>query len=42
VDSTKVDAADLAALEDLLYGATGSPKLPLPADVIALFATVTP
>lgn len=40
IDSRKVDAADLAALEDLLYGgATAEPELPLPADVVALFAT---
>ena len=47
VDSTKVDAADLAALEKLLYGAPagngGIPaeafaKLPLPAAVLAIFA----
>ena len=47
VDSTKVDAADLAALEKLLYGAPagngGTPaqtfaKLPLPAAVLAIFA----
>lgn len=41
VDSTKVLPADLAALEDLLYGdAVAEPELPLPADVIALFTTV--
>jgi hypothetical protein len=47
VDSTKVDPADLAALEAILYGADGTgtpptgganPRLPLPAEVIALFA----
>lgn len=39
VDSTKVDAGDLASLEDLLYGsAGGDPRLPLPDEVIALFA----
>lgn len=47
VDSTKVDAADLAALEKLLYGAPagagGTPpetfaSLPLPAEVLAIFA----
>ena len=47
VDSTKVDAADLAALEKLLYGAPagggGIPaetfaSLPLPAEVLAIFA----
>lgn len=43
VDSTKVNATALAALEDLLYGTVGSdPELPTPAEVIALFAgTVT-
>jgi hypothetical protein len=40
IDSTKVDAADLTALELLLYG-TGAiePELPLPDAVIALFVT---
>ena len=47
VDSTKVDAADLAVLEKLLYGAPagqgGTPAetfslLPLPATVLAIFA----
>lgn len=38
VDSTKVDAADLATLEGILYGTAGSdPRLPLPDEVIALF-----
>lgn len=38
IDSTKVQAADLAALEALLYGsATTEPELPLPDDVIAMF-----
>jgi hypothetical protein len=43
IDSTKVDADTLADLEDLLYGTAGTdPSLPLPADVIAMFAgTVT-
>lgn len=39
IDSTLVDAADLTALEDLLYGpttGTGTPKLPLPAEVMAI------
>lgn len=41
IDSTKVDATKLAALEVLLYGdAIEEATLPLPADVIALFATV--
>jgi hypothetical protein len=39
IDSTKVDATALAALEDQLYGtAGGDARLPLPAEVIALFA----
>lgn len=43
IDSTKVDSAALAQLEDMLYGTAGSdPQLPLPAEVIALFSgTVT-
>lgn len=41
IDSTKVDAADLAALETILYGG-GSTKarLPTPAEVVAIFSTV--
>jgi len=47
IDSTKVDATALSALEDFLYGTVGSdPSLPTPTDVLALFAgtitTVTP
>lgn len=39
IDSTQVDAAALAALEDLLYGTVGTdPSLPLPGAVIAMFA----
>lgn len=39
VDSTKVDADSLAALETILYGAPGTdPRLPLPAEVITLFS----
>lgn len=43
IDSTKVNAAALAALENELYGtAGGDPRLPLPDEVLALFAgTVT-
>lgn len=37
VDSTKVDAAKLKTLEDLLYGGdSAEPKLPLPDEVIEL------
>lgn len=38
IDSTKVGASALTALEDLLYGQSGDPTLPSPADVIALLA----
>jgi hypothetical protein len=43
VDSTKVNSAALATLEDILYGTAGTdPRLPQPAEVIALFSgTVT-
>lgn len=41
VDSTKVTPDNLAALELILYGTVGiNPKLPTPAEVIALFAGV--
>ena len=40
IDSTKVDAAKLAALEEILYGTDGEngkePKLPTPQEVIAI------
>lgn len=47
IDSTKVLASDLAALEDILYGTSGvAPRLPLPDEVVSLFAgsaqSVTP
>jgi hypothetical protein len=51
VDSTEVDAATLATLEDILYGTsvaaggTGTdtaPRLPLPDEVIELFPTNPP
>lgn len=39
IDSTKVTAANLAALEDLIYGTAGAdPRLPLPNEVLAIFA----
>lgn len=39
IDSTKVDAAALADLEDFLYGTVGTdPSLPLPDAVLAIFA----
>lgn len=39
IDSTKVAAGDLAALETILYGSAGvDPKLPTPAEVIAIFS----
>lgn len=41
IDSTKVDPTDLQTLETALYGgdSAGTPKLPLPNEVIAMFAT---
>lgn len=43
VDSTKVDATALGTLTDMLYGTSGTdPRLPLPAEVVAIFSgTVT-
>lgn len=43
INSTEVSAAGLAALEDILYGTAGTdPRLPLPAEVFALFeGTIT-
>lgn len=39
IDSTKVNAANLTALEDALYGTAGtSPRLPLPDEVVTIFA----
>jgi len=39
IDSTKVDSAGLADLEEALYGTAGSdPRLPTPAEVIAFFS----
>ena len=38
VDSTKASVADLAALNDMLYGTAGtSPRLPFPDELITLF-----
>jgi len=43
IDSAKVDAAKLAALELILYGNTGvDPRLPLPDEITALFASAAP
>lgn len=43
IDSTKVNSTALATLEAALYGGVGTdPRLPLPAEVVAMFAgTVT-
>lgn len=43
IDSTKVSAAALTALENALYGTVGTdPHLPLPAEVVAMFSgTIT-
>lgn len=39
IPSTDVDSADLAALEQILYGTVGvDPRLPTPAEVIGMFA----
>ena len=41
IDSTKVTAANLQALEDALYGTAGTePRLPLPTEVLAMFTGV--
>lgn len=42
VDSTVVDAAGLADLEDILYGASAAAKLPTPDEVLALFSGGAP
>ena len=43
IDSTKVDAAKLAALELILYGNAGvDPRLPLPNEVATIFASAAP
>jgi hypothetical protein len=40
IDSNKVAADDLAALEAMLWGnATGEPHLPMPDEVLDLFGT---
>lgn len=39
IDSTKVNSAELQALETILYGSEGvNPRLPLPDEVISLFS----
>lgn len=39
IDSTKVDAGNLATLNDALYGTAGTnPRLPLPDEIITMFA----
>ena len=43
IDSTKVDSGKLAALEDILYGTVSTEaRLPLPDEIIDLFAEATP
>jgi hypothetical protein len=40
IDSTQVDAADLATLEGILYGGPGDDaRLPLPAEIVTIFTT---
>jgi hypothetical protein len=42
IDSTKVDADDLATLEAALYGSPGTdPRLPLPQEVLDMFSTAS-
>lgn len=42
IDSTKVNATKLADLEEILYGSEGiDPALPTPAEVFAVFGTLT-
>lgn len=42
IDSTKVSAAKMTELLDILYGTAGTPaRMPLPAEVLALFAGTT-
>lgn len=43
IDSTKVVAETLSALEDIIYGTAGAdPRLPLPDEIAALFAAGAP
>lgn len=43
INSTKVDATKLAALEDILYGTAGTdPRLPLPDEIVELFGSAAP
>ena len=45
IDSTKANASELTALENILYGsANGSPRLPLPEELLTIFSTsvITP
>lgn len=43
LNSTKVDATLLATLEDILFGTPGvDPRLPLPTEIVALFAGAAP
>lgn len=42
IDSTKVDSTKLASFEEIIYGSsTADAKLPLPAEVMAHFATTS-
>lgn len=38
IDSTKILPAKLAAIEDIIYGASAAARLPLPAEIITLLA----
>lgn len=40
IDSTKVKASELSALEDIMYGtASEQPRLPLPAELMTIFSS---
>lgn len=42
IDSTKVDAAKLKSLEEMIYGsAEKEPKLPLPDEIVTIFGATT-
>lgn len=43
IDSTKVDSAKLAAVENILYGNVGvDPRLPLPDEIASIFGSAAP
>ena len=42
IDSTKATSAGLTALENVLYGASGEPELPTPAQVVTILGQTNP